>query len=124
MAIPTNQYVNMHIFLLSGFRQPVMFKARHFKLRSSCSLHAMFTNIPVKMEFIFFGNDQQSSIKFASSRHTIHAGNQKLKNLHVFVLCLSLAGSGIFVIDSIQLKLLTNAYLLKWVYQQKICPER
>ncbi|KRY52028.1 hypothetical protein T03_17354 [Trichinella britovi] len=39
-------------------------------------------NIPVKMEFIFFGNDQQSSIKFASSRHTIHAGNQKLKNLH------------------------------------------
>ncbi|KRY89896.1 hypothetical protein T4D_12167 [Trichinella pseudospiralis] len=43
MAIPTNQYVNMHIFLLSGFRQPVMFKARHFKLRSSCSLHVMFT---------------------------------------------------------------------------------
>ncbi|KRZ55423.1 hypothetical protein T02_623 [Trichinella nativa] len=109
MAIPTNQYVNMHIFLLSGFRQPVMFKARHFKLRSSCSLHVMFTNIPVKMEFIFFGNDQQSSIKFASSRHTIHAGNQKLKNLHVFVLCLSLAGSH-FIDLSSYLNALNDSY--------------
>ncbi|KRX18955.1 hypothetical protein T07_776 [Trichinella nelsoni] len=40
------QQINMStctFFYYLDFGKPVMFKARHFKLRSSCSLHVMFT---------------------------------------------------------------------------------